>query len=100
MAVATEVEKRMSNSSKKMKQAKEADSKPLRTSEAPATKTKIVRAQKRNNKTGKSKRAQLIELLGYKSGATIDVIAKTLKWKPHSGRAAISNLRKAVTAPH
>ena len=42
-----------------------------------------------------SKKAQLVELLERKDGATLDEIVKTTGWQGHSCRAAMTGLRKA-----
>ncbi len=42
-----------------------------------------------------TKRAQLIALLGAKTGADIEALSKTLGWQQHSIRAALTGLRKA-----
>ncbi len=43
----------------------------------------------------KTKKAQLIRLLGTKSGRSADVLCQKLNWQPHTVRAAVSGLRKA-----
>ncbi|HRF07918.1 MAG TPA: DUF3489 domain-containing protein [Xanthobacteraceae bacterium] len=80
--------------SKSNKKTKKVASKPSRVSETPGRGAKATDGQKQDNPSKKSKRILLIELLRKKDGATIDTIVKSLKWLPHSGRAAISNLRK------
>lgn len=41
-----------------------------------------------------SKRAQLIQLISRKSGASIKQLQTKLAWQPHTIRAEISRLRK------
>lgn len=64
----------------------------------------LKKAAKEGNKQGSKgpngkakpggKKGLLIEALLSKTGVTIEKIAKTHKWKPHSARAMISGLRK------
>ena len=42
-----------------------------------------------------TKKARLIALLSRKSGADVPGLSTTLKWLPHTTRAALSGLRKA-----
>ncbi|WP_370402536.1 DUF3489 domain-containing protein [Sulfitobacter sp. JB4-11] len=42
-----------------------------------------------------TKKAQLIKLLGTKSGADIKTLSDKLGWQQHTTRAAMSGLRKA-----
>ncbi|MBX3521640.1 MAG: DUF3489 domain-containing protein [Xanthobacteraceae bacterium] len=80
--------------SKSKRKTKKSASTPSRASETLASGTKATDGQKHDKAIKKNKCALLIELLSKKDGATIDTIVKSLKWQPHSGRAAISNLRK------
>ena len=41
-----------------------------------------------------TKRDRLIKALRNRNGTTIAALAKTLSWKPHSVRAALTGLRK------
>ena len=43
-----------------------------------------------------TKKAQLIKLLGRKSGADIVALSDKLGWQQHTTRAALSGLRKAT----
>ena len=45
--------------------------------------------------TRTTKKAQLIKLLGTKSGADIKTLSDKLGWQQHTTRAAMSGLRKA-----
>lgn len=45
-----------------------------------------------------TKKAQLIKLLGAKSGAEIQTLSDKLGWQPHTVRAALLGLRKAGCA--
>jgi DNA-binding IclR family transcriptional regulator len=42
-----------------------------------------------------TKKAQLIKLLGAKSGTDLKTLSDKLDWQPHTTRAAMSGLRKA-----
>ena len=52
-------------------------------------------ARKKNQPTRKTKREQLVRLLGGKSGADIASLGAKLGWQSHTIRAAITGLRKA-----
>ena len=52
-----------------------------------AVDSKPVRAKR-------TRRQQLEQMLGRKSGATIAQMQKAFGWQPHTARAAISRLRK------
>ena len=43
----------------------------------------------------KTKRAQLTQMLGRKSGVDVASISECFGWQPHSTRAALTRLRKA-----
>ncbi len=47
------------------------------------------------NRRQVTKKAQLIKLLGRKSGADIVALSDKLGWQQHTTRAALSGLRKA-----
>lgn len=49
----------------------------------------IVKSERTDGETG-SKQSRLVELLSTKSGATIDEIAKSFNWLPHTARAVIT----------
>ena len=48
--------------------------------------------------TPRSKKDQLIDLLGAKGGADVQTLSDTLGWQPHTVRAALTGLRKAGIA--
>ncbi|MEL6243848.1 MAG: DUF3489 domain-containing protein [Pseudomonadota bacterium] len=52
-------------------------------------------ARKKKQTARKTKREQLVRLLGGKSGADIASLCAKLGWQPHTTRAATTGLRKA-----
>jgi len=52
-------------------------------------------ARKKKQPARKTKREQLVRLLGGKSGADIASLTAKLGWQAHTTRAAITGLRKA-----
>ena len=52
-------------------------------------------ARKKRQSARKTKREQLVRLLGAKSGADIASLGAKLGWQTHTTRAAITGLRKA-----
>ena len=65
---------------------------PTNTAEARA---REPRTSARPVERPKSKKDQLIGLLGAKGGADVRALSDTLGWQPHTVRAALSGLRKA-----
>ena len=56
------------------------------------------RASTRPAEKPRSKKDQLIGLLGAKGGADVRALSDTLGWQPHTVRAALTGLRKAGIA--
>jgi len=52
-------------------------------------------ARKKRQSSRKTKREQLVRLLGGKSGADVASLGAKLGWQAHTTRAAITGLRKA-----
>ena len=59
------------------------------------TKTKSIPTTPVAPVSAPTKRAQLIALLQGEGGTTLDIMATTLGWLPHTTRAALTGLRKS-----
>ncbi len=63
-------------------------------------KPKASTAAGKGGGAGQTKKAQLIRMLGAKTGADVATLSERLGWQAHTTRAAMTGLRKAGYAIH
>lgn len=71
-----------------------ASSKPARPAAGDSTSATTTRTVERAASRAGSKHARLVAMLAAADGATLDALASSLGWLPHTTRAAMSGLRK------